>query len=271
MTGVGAVRLIILEKLSMEAGDWRASASRESFAAAAMFRSGKGGTALKAATPPFAPYELVRRLVDDLLGEEVEKEDLRPNEGRRSRSFWRTLREGLASMLGGRTPPASPELVPGRDLVLLLEDEAAKLLLLPPKKDEKKATLDVGVVVDCMSHQPASRPREKPPRNPKPMHLFVIRDPQFSGPRFGHCLVAWAAKLIGEGSAPLQGTNVGSGVAIQRQARRDGQCRTAGVGVCWDKDGGCLSRGRSELCLAVKVRIDTQARHPWTWKMQPER
>ena len=148
------------------------------------------------ATPPFAPYELVRRLVDDLLGDEVEKEALRLKDGFRSRSLWRTLgwRAGLLSMCAGTAPLVSPELVPGRDLATLAGDDE-KLLLLPPKRDEKKAALDVGVTVGCCMSQSTPSPSQKPPRNHRWMRRFVIHDRQnFRCPVFVAKGASWSAK-----------------------------------------------------------------------------
>jgi len=102
--------------------------------------------------PPFDPEELARFL-PDLLGDEAEKEALRLNEGRRSRSLWSTFGcLGLPSTTAA-APGASPELVPGRDLAGD-DDATLLLLLLPPLNSDEKngAAVCVGVAPDrCMS------------------------------------------------------------------------------------------------------------------------
>jgi hypothetical protein len=152
LTGVGAVRLSILEKLSIEAGDWRASDSRDNLAAAASAKSGSGGIALspgaiicRPGPAPFAPDERVRFRADLLGDDDDEKDALRLNDGRRSRSLWRTL--GWRGLPSTATP--SPALGPGLDFAGDADEATLLLLLLllpPPKKEEKNgAVVCVGV------------------------------------------------------------------------------------------------------------------------------
>jgi hypothetical protein len=137
---------------------------------------------------------LARRLPVGFTGE-FEVDGLRaPNEGRRSRSFVRTL-GCRGDPVVGCTPvsaavPVSPALVPGRDLdvvvvvvggdVVLFAPTLLLLMLLlllllpfpipPPKKDEeRKGALDcVGVAPGfCMSHKRGTPPARNPKKKKK--------------------------------------------------------------------------------------------------------
>ena len=142
---MGAVRLSILEKESIDAGDCMASVSRDSLAAAASWsaKSGSAGGTLLSVTMWFIPggrpppslalpaEELALRL---LLGDP--KDALRPNDGRRSRlrsrSFWSLLRASRDSRSSeGAEATVGLEEEDVFDWVLLLE-------WLLKREDEKK-------------------------------------------------------------------------------------------------------------------------------------
>lgn len=117
MIDVGAVRAIILEKESVDAGEDTISGSFTNLAAAASAKSGGIAGGIAASVLIWPPVPVPVPALDELPRlfplEGEEKDGLRPKEGLRSRSLVKTL-DSLSLSLS-----LSPELVPGRDLLEL--------------------------------------------------------------------------------------------------------------------------------------------------------